>query len=194
MFAYIIGKTTFKQDNNIIFESNGIGYDIMVSLNTADRLVLNEEMKLLTHMQLREDGVSLFGFSSTEEKAIFMNLISVSGVGPKVAISILSNVNPTDLSVAIARQDITALSGIKGIGKKTAERIVLELKDKVEKIELPLFADYTVVDSKAVDEACLALVSLGMNKQDAITLARANAKDGATAEEIISKALRQMGN
>ena len=194
MFAYIIGKTTFKQDNNIIFESNGIGYDIMVSLNTADRLVLNEEMKLLTYMQLREDGVSLFGFSSTEEKAIFMNLISVSGVGPKVAISILSNVNPTDLSVAIARQDITALSGIKGIGKKTAERIVLELKDKVEKIELPLFADYTVVDSKAVDEACLALVSLGMNKQDAITLARANAKDGATAEEIISKALRQMGN
>lgn len=194
MFAYIIGKTTFKQDNNIVFESNGIGYDIMVSLNTADRLVLNEEMKLLTYMQLREDGVSLFGFSSTEEKAIFMNLISVSGVGPKVAISILSNVNPTDLSVAIARQDITALSGIKGIGKKTAERIVLELKDKVEKIELPLFADYTVVDSKAVDEACLALVSLGMNKQDAITLARANAKDGATAEEIISKALRQMGN
>ena len=194
MFAYIIGKTTFKQDNNIVFESNGIGYDIMVSLNTADRLVLNEEMKLLTYMQLREDGVSLFGFSSTEEKAIFMNLISVSGVGPKVAISILSNVNPTDLSVAIARQDITALSGIKGIGKKTAERIVLELKDKVEKIELPMFADYTVVDSKAVDEACLALVSLGMNKQDAITLARANAKDGATAEEIISKALRQMGN
>ena len=194
MFAYIIGKTTFKQDNNIVFENNGIGYDIMVSLNTADRLVLNEEMKLLTYMQLREDGVSLFGFSSTEEKAIFMNLISVSGVGPKVAISILSNVNPTDLSVAIARQDITALSGIKGIGKKTAERIVLELKDKVEKIELPLFADYTVVDSKAVDEACLALVSLGMNKQDAITLARANAKDGATAEEIISKALRQMGN
>ncbi len=194
MFAYIIGKTTFKQDNNIIFESNGIGYDIMVSLNTADRLVLNEEIKLLTYMQLREDGVSLFGFSSTEEKAIFMNLISVSGVGPKVAISILSNVNPTDLSVAIARQDITALSGIKGIGKKTAERIVLELKDKVEKIELPLFTDYTVVDSKAVDEACLALVSLGMNKQDAITLARVNAKDGATAEEIISKALRQMGN
>ena len=193
MFSYIIGKATFKQDNLVVVENNGIGYEILVSLNTAAECKLNEEMKVYTYMQVKEDGIALFGFADLEEKNLFLNLISVSGVGPKGAISILSNVSPTDLSVAINRQDITAISSVKGIGKKTAERIVVELKDKVSVIDVPN-TEYVVVDSKAVDEACLALISLGMNKLDALLYARQYATENATAEEIISKCLRQMGN
>lgn len=193
MFSYIIGKVAFKQENLVVVENNGIGYEILVSLNTASECKINEEIKVYTYMQVKEDGIALFGFSDLEEKNLFLNLISVSGVGPKGAISILSNIGPTDLSVAINRQDITAISSVKGIGKKTAERIVVELKDKVSVVDVPN-TDYVVVDSKAVDEACLALVSLGMNKQDALMYARQFATENSTAEEIISKCLRQMGN
>lgn len=196
MFAFIIGIVRQKQDNILILENNGIGYELNVSNYTLFNLpTIGEEVKIYTYFQTNENsGVSLYGFLSIEEKLMFLKLISVSGVGPKAAISILSNITLNDLTIAIATQDIKLLSSTKGIGKKTAERIVVELKDKVELSNESLTREQVIVDSKAIDEAVLALVSLGMNKNEALTLARNNAKEDSTAEEIIAKALRDMGN
>ena len=196
MFAFIIGIIRQKQDNILILENNGIGYELNVSNYTLYNLpTIGEEVKIYTYFQTNENsGVSLYGFLSIEEKLMFLKLISVSGVGPKAAISILSNITLNDLTIAIATQDIKLLSSTKGIGKKTAERIVVELKDKVELSNESLTREQVIVDSKAIDEAVLALVSLGMNKNEALTLARNNAKEDSTAEEIIAKALRDMGN
>lgn len=196
MFAFIIGIIRQKQDNILILENNGIGYELNVSNYTLFNLpTIGEEVKIYTYFQTNENsGVSLYGFLSIEEKLMFLKLISVSGVGPKAAISILSNITLNDLTIAIATQDIKLLSSTKGIGKKTAERIVVELKDKVELSNESLTREQVIVDSKAIDEAVLALVSLGMNKNEALTLARNNAKEDSTAEEIIAKALRDMGN
>lgn len=196
MFAFIIGIIRQKQDNILILENNGIGYELNVSNYTLFNLpTIGEEVKIYTYFQTNENsGVSLYGFLSIEEKLMFLKLISVSGVGPKAAISILSNITLNDLTIAIVTQDIKLLSSTKGIGKKTAERIVVELKDKVELSNESLTREQVIVDSKAIDEAVLALVSLGMNKNEALTLARNNAKEDSTAEEIIAKALRDMGN
>ena len=126
---------------------------------------------------------------------MFLLLTSVSGVGPKAATSILSNISLNDLSVAIATGDLKVLSATKGIGKKTAERIVVELKDKVEYTGEMLQQEQTMfLDTKAIDEAVLALISLGINKNEALSLARNNATENSSAEEIIAKVLRGMGN
>lgn len=197
MFSFIIGTIRQKQDNILVLENNGIGYEINVSNQTIYNLpALGEEVKIYTYFQLAENvGVALYGFLTQDEKQMFLKLISVSGVGPKAAVSILSNISLSDLSVAIATQDIKVLSSTKGIGKKTAERIVVELKDKVDYMPLidgqsqPLMAD-----TKAIDEAVIALSSLGINKNEALTLARNFATEDSTAEDIIAKVLRNMGN
>ncbi len=197
MFSFIIGTIRQKQDNILVLENNGIGYELNVSNQTIFNLpALGEEVKIYTYFQLAENvGVALYGFLTQDEKQMFLKLISVSGVGPKAAVSILSNISLSDLSVAIATQDIKVLSSTKGIGKKTAERIVVELKDKVDYMPLidgqnqPLMAD-----TKAIDEAVLALVSLGINKNEALTLARNFASEDSSAEDIIAKVLRNMGN
>lgn len=196
MFSFIKGTIRQKEDNILVLENNGIGYEINVSNYTLYNLpMVNEEVKIYTYFQISENtGISLYGFLTLDEKTMFLKLISVSGVGPKAAISILSNISLSDLVVAIATQDIKTLSATKGIGKKTAEHIAIELKDKIELTGEVYTAEQVIVDSKAVDEAVLALVSLGLNKNEALSLARANAKENSTAEEIISKALRGMGN
>ena len=143
-------------------------------------------------MAVREDGISLFGFSSVEERNLFNKLITVSGVGPKLAITILSGLSLSDLTVAIAKEDTKLLSKIKGLGKKTAERLCLELKDKLDVFtfgneEASFDTNY---DEDAVQMATDTLISLGISKNEAYMLARANAVNNATAEEIISKSLR----
>lgn len=195
MFSYIVGTIEYKKDNLLILENNGIGYEISISSNTLANLPsLNEEIKIYTFMHFKEDGVSIYGFESIEEKDLFMKLISVSGVGPKAAISMLSGIKPTDLIIAIMKEDTRLISNVKGIGKKTAERLVLELKDKVAVLgEIPTTIE-NVVDTPAVDEAINVLISLGVNKNEALKLARANAKAESSAEEIIALCLRGMNN
>ena len=134
MINFIQGKVVQKEENLLVVENNGIGYEILVSSHTSNSIsFLNEEVKVLTYMQVREDGISLFGFVSKEEKDMFLKLIEVSGIGPKMAIGILSGISLGDLSVAIFRQDVKMLCTIKGLGKKTAERLLVELKDRVLK-------------------------------------------------------------
>ena len=193
MISFLVGIIEEKIEGSIQINVNGVGYEVFVSNNTLVSLPnLGETTKILTYMAVREDGVFLYGFSGAEEKDLFLKLITVSGVGAKVALGILSGLNLSDLIVAIKTEDTRLLSKIKGLGKKTAERICLELKDKISTVGVPL-TDQTFsenYDESAVEMATETLISLGINKNDAYKLARSYAKDGATAEEIISKALR----
>lgn len=192
MLAYINGILTYKQEGMAIVECNGIGYEIFISNNTLANLPYNnEECKLYTYLQVKEDGIALFGFASMEEKNLFNKLISVSGIGPKGAITLLSGMSLTDLTVAIANQDIKSLSQIKGLGKKSAERICLELKDKFDITVLPQTEDGFNIS--AVNEAIEVLVSLGINKNQASNLAKSVAKPDMQVEQIISLALQSMG-
>ena len=193
MIAYIKGKVIDNFDGGVVLENNGIGYEIFCSATALTRLSAKGEGGVYTYFQVKEDGVCLYGFATSEEKDLFLKLITVSGVGPKGAIGILSNISMQDLIKAISLGDIKVLSSIKGIGKKTAERIAIELKDKVT-FEGSFDVPEQIVDTKAVDEAITVLVSLGVSKNDALRLAREYAKEDSTAEEIVSKALRGLGN
>lgn len=198
MIGFLVGTIEEKFENYLLLDVNGVGYELLISNNTLVALPnINETTKVLTYLQVKEDGVALYGFATKEEKQIFMQIITVSGVGPKMAISILSGMKISDLILAIKREDITLLSKIKGLGRKTAERICLELKDKVNAvgIEADLFNYNEVVNinESALNDAVETLISLGVNKNEAYKLARANASNDATAEEIILKVLKYLG-
>ena len=200
MIAFLVGTIEEKYENVLIMDVNGVGYELLISNNTLVALPnVNETTKVLTYLHVKDDGVALYGFATPEEKSIFMKLITVSGVGPKMAITILSGMKISDLIVAITREDVSLLSKIKGLGKKTAERVCLELKDKINAtgFETDLF-NYkenlgNFINENALKDAVDTLIALGVNKNEAYGLARANAGDGATAEEIILKVLRYLG-
>ena len=195
MFAFLEGTIAIKQEGYLVVNVGGVGYELNISSYSAAVLPeVNSQAKVFTYLQVKEDGVALYGFATIEEKDLFLKLITVSGVGPKMAIGILSNISMTELIKAISLNDIKILSTIKGVGKKTAERIAIELKDKVTIENITLDAQTTIVDTKAVDEACLVLVSLGVNKNDALRLVREYAKEDSTAEDIVSKVLRGMNS
>ena len=195
MISFIIGTLEEKSENGVVINCNGMGYEIQTSTATLSTLPLSgEECKIYTYLQVKEDGISLFGFTTVDERELFYKLISVSGVGPKMAITILSGINISDLIVSILKEDTMALSRIKGLGKKTAERICLELKDKLTPVGGVLIEDKILeLDENVLDDACEALISLGLSKNEALRLARQNANENSTAEEIIASVLRNMG-
>lgn len=192
MISFLMGIIEEKNENSVIINVNGVGFNVIVSTNTLSSLPLEgETAKIFTYMAVREDDISLYGFSSLEEREIFNKLTTVSGIGPKMAIGILSGLNLSDLVVAIIKEDSKLLSQIKGLGKKTAERLCLELKDKLS--ALPSQDNVTFdleYDEDAVQMATDTLISLGISKNDAYMLTRTNATKDSTAEEIISKSLR----
>lgn len=191
MISFLIGTIEDKQENSLLLDVGGVGFEMSISSNTFSALpMIGESVKVLTYMSVREDDISLFGFSSKEEKDLFVKLISVSGIGPKVAISILSGLTLNALSIAIANKDVKMLSKIKGLGAKTAERICVELKDKVSAFPLIDGNQADDYDESAVQMATDTLIALGISKSEAYMLARSNAGDNATAEEIIAKSLR----
>lgn len=198
MFSYIKGILIEKKENYIVVENNGVGYEIGISNNTLCGLPNeNEEVKIFTYFQVREDGVNLFGFASIEEKRMFLDLISVSGVGAKSALQILSGIKLKDLGVAIVSEDIKMLSKIKGCGKKTAERIIVELKDKIDAFGYAIDSDLplsnTQYDQNILTDLCEVLVSLGLNKGEAMQVAKMNYKDGVSEEELLQNCLRSIG-
>mgnify|MGYP004454964663 CR=1 FL=1 len=197
MIAYVKGKVIDEFDGGVVLENNGIGYEILCSATAAAKLSANKEGAVYTYFQLRDDGVSLYGFDNKAEKAMFIKLISVSGVGPKLGISVLSGMSLTDLATAIATSDVKSLSRIKGLGKKTAERIVLELREKISADEdgvliSPVGATNTVLSSEDED-AVIALTELGFSLADSRKAVQKAKEAGAkTAQEVISAALRSM--
>ena len=191
MISFLIGTIEDKQENSLLLDVGGVGFEMSISSNTFSALpMVGESVKVLTYMSVREDDISLYGFSSKEEKDLFIKLISVSGIGPKVAISILSGLTLNTLSIAIANKDVKMLSKIKGLGAKTAERICVELKDKVSAFPLIDGNQADDYDESAVQMATDTLIALGISKSEAYMLARSNAGDNASAEEIIAKSLR----
>lgn len=166
MYAYIKGKLIQKKPANIIIETAGIGYDILVSMNTYSNLPSqDEETSLLLHFIPREDSHNLYGFYTQDEKDLFLKLISVNGIGPKSAIAILSSINAFEFMKSIVEGNITLLQKIPGIGKKTAERMVVELKDKFKEIPVDNVGnEISLNKNKVSEEAINALITLGYGK------------------------------
>lgn len=197
MIAFIRGKVQRTEENLIIIESNGVGFELIATTSTVSRLsTSSEEVLINTYMNVREDSITLYGFFDLQEKNMFLKLITVSGIGPKLAINILSGISPTDLALSILNADLSVLSSIKGLGKRTAEKIIVELRERVGRIE-----DLDVVKSKSfsvtlnqnIEDAAFALTALGINKTEAIKLVSKIAKPDMTAEDLIKKSLRDMG-
>ena len=198
MIYFLKGKVNRVDENVVTVENNGVGYEVVCSYSTIDELTRTPgEKTVYTYLQVREDGLSLFGFSDLSEKRMFLNLISVSGIGPKMAISILSGMGARSLASAVVNSNVSLLTKIKGLGKKTAERIVLELKEKVGSISMgaqnPVDGFQEVLPevsfSAEMNDAVAILVELGIKKEEAVKLVKAKANEGDKAEEIIRKCL-----
>lgn len=166
MYDYIKGKLIAKTATQVVIEAGGIGYTVSVSLNTFSRLKDIDEAKVYTHLAIKEDAHVLFGFADEDERKIFRQLISVNGVGTGTARLILSSATPDEIESAIASGSVTTFKNIKGIGEKTAQRIIVDLRDKIKKGEPALNISF-VKENKIKEEALSALVTLGFNKQTA---------------------------
>lgn len=152
MFAYLKGNIQFKSEEYVVMEVNGIGYKIFMSKKSIDELEEDREVKVYTYLKVREDDVSLFGFKTNEELHMFELLISVGGIGAKSAITILSNITPSRFALAVITNDVNSLKKLQGIGLKTAQRIILELKDKIKTEEAILANDNTKLEEEANSE------------------------------------------
>ncbi len=196
MIGYIKGKVLSAQAGVILLENNGIGYEITCSSSVYQKLATEKSGEVYTYLAVREDDVSLYGFISPEEKNMFLKLITVSGVGPKMGITVLSNMNLSDLALKIAMSDVKGLSAIKGLGKKTAERIILELREKIsEDIEQgqTSTSKIEVQDDGENEDAIIALMSLGFTKQECVKAVKEAKANGAESiQQLISFALKSM--
>ena len=152
MFAYLKGNIQFKSEEYVVMEVNGIGYKIFMYKKSIDELEEDREVKVYTYLKVREDDVSLFGFKTNEELHMFELLISVGGIGAKSAITILSNITPSRFALAVITNDVNSLKKLQGIGLKTAQRIILELKDKIKTEEAILANDNTKLEEEANSE------------------------------------------
>ncbi len=200
MIGYLKGKVKYISPDYVLLEVGGVGYEVVCSGAAFSRLSgvkAGEEGEVYTYLQVKEDGFTLFGFADPAEKELFLRLTSVQGVGAKMAIAILSSMRPYEVSEAIAMADAKRLAAAKGVGKKLAERIILELHGKISADEL-LGSDtvggrVSVPTMSEDDDAVSALMGLGFTKQEsAQAVARAKSGGAKTVEEIISAALRGM--
>lgn len=192
MISFVRGIVAEKSENMVVIDCNGMGYEINVSSFTLDTLTRGEEATIKTYLQVREDGVALFGFIDLKEKDIFLKLINISGIGPKMAITILSQISIKDLVSAISTGNTKMLSGVKGLGKKTAERIILELSNAFDTLPL-LEPDFGFTPkTQVLDEAVDVLVSMGLVRFEATRVVKDVATPSDTTEDIIKKALKYM--
>lgn len=190
MYEYIKGKLLAKKNNYIVVENNGIGYKINTSINTMSKLNTSDDVLLYTYLHVREDAMLLYGFSQEEELFLFNMLISISGIGPKVALSLLSVLSFQDIATAVVCEDPNTLSKAPGVGKKTALRIILELKDKLKGIALDdVEAKEQIARSDKYSEALNALIVLGYNMKDARQAMDAVYVEEDSLQDMIKKAL-----
>ena len=194
MIAYIDGKLTFKDPTYVIVDVQGVGYQIKISLNTFSRLQEGERCKLHTFLHIKEDAHTLYGFAELAEKQVFLHLISISGVGPGTALMIVSSLTVPEIHQAIVREDVRTIQQVKGIGGKTAQRIILELKDKFKKDALvDVSHSGPAAHNTNRDEALSALITLGFARTVAEkTLDGIIKREGNTlsVEDLIKLALK----
>lgn len=195
MYAFIYGKIDEKTDSTLVLDCNGVGYEIYVTTQTLSTVGgIGDYVKIFTYLHVREDAMCLFGFQSKKEKEVFLNLISVSSVGAKTAMSILSGISVDDLISAIAFGDTSSIAKIKGIGKKTAERIVLELKNSIGTKDIVNLStsNISVASNSEFEDAVILLTSMGLTQADALKLVNSVYEPNDKTEDIISKALKNM--
>ena len=193
MYAYLQGKFTFKSPAQVYLDVNGLGYEVNISLNTYAAIQHLNDGKLFVHLQVKEDSHTLFGFFDKGEKEMFLLLTSVSGVGAATARMMLSSIKPDEISTAIIQGNVRLMESIKGIGKKTAERLVLELKDKVGKQFVTGNDNIYPVNNTIEQDALTALTALGISRLQAEQSIQkiVRAQPGIeNLEELIKKALK----
>lgn len=193
MISFIKGTLVATDVEGAIIEVGGLGYRLAMSYNSLTKLgQIGSQVQVLTYLYVREDALVLYGFASEEERSLFERLITVSGIGPKVALSALSRFEAAELVAAIIAQDVALVQKIPGVGKKTASRIVLELKDALDRGEIgPLFAS-AQTDARSADAATDALLSMGFTSAEA-ELALKGAPEDASESELLRYALKRLG-
>jgi holliday junction DNA helicase RuvA len=195
MISQLRGTILRKSPTEVIIDVHGVGYYVNIPLSTSEKIPgTGIDTTLLTHLHVREDAMILFGFATEAEREIFHLLISISGIGPKIALAILSGISPENLREAVRIGDVEAFTSISGVGRKTGERIILELRNKFGKLDITPMADIpTSQQLKNRSEAIIALLSLGYNRTTAENVIRAVISESQikdlSVEEMIKKAL-----
>lgn len=200
MISYIKGTLERRAESYIIVETGGIGYQIFVSPATLAKLPqTGAEVKVFTYFSVKDDGMSLYGFSSVEEQEMFHKLLTVSGVGPKGALGFLSVLKPSEIIMAILSDDVKTLSKAPGVGRKTAQRVILDLKDKCKTEDAIALGGEelqgmteVLVDGDAKFEAIDAMTALGYSRSEAAKAVNAVAAEGMSTEDILKAALKKM--
>ncbi len=197
MIGYIKGKLLANLEDTLILENNGVGFELTCSAEAKKDIVSNGGGAVYTYMAVREDDISLYGFKSLEEKKMFLKLITVSGIGPKMGITVLSNMSLTELAVKIATSDVKGLSSVKGLGKKKAELIIVELREKMgeelKQAELPAKEQQIDLADKDIQDAMLALTSLGFDKADCVAvLSKAKVAEVQGVQALIAYSLKHI--
>ncbi len=200
MITFLAGKLAAALPTQAIIDVNGVGYEVLIPLSSYDRLpAVSQPVHILTHLVVREDAHLLFGFMSPAERDLFRLLVNnVSGIGPKLALAVLSGMSVSNFKGAVVNNDVASLSKISGLGKKTAERIVLELKDKLGVVaawEAASAANAPSPEDSRANEAVLALIALGYKQVDAHKTVRdlqEKQPEIATAEDLVKHALKRM--
>ena len=193
MITHLKGKLVEKSPTNVVIEVNGIGYWVNISLTTFSQIPDIENIKLYTHLQIKEDSHSLYGFYSKKEREIFRLLISVSGIGTSTARTMLSSLDPQQVVEAISTNNVSIVQSVKGIGSKTAQRLIIELRDKILKI-YDLDETYVNSNNTTREEALSALEVLGINKKSSERLVDNIIKENQdiSVEEIIKETLKNI--
>ena len=199
MITFLHGKLVDALPTQVTVDVNGVGYDVLIPISSFDKLPLpGAEIKLLTHLQIRDDAHVLYGFMSATERELFRLLINnVSGIGPKIALNILSGINATAFRGAVAKGDVKTLSSISGVGKKTAERIVVELRDKIGQagaLEASSASRSLSESDQKINDAVLALMALGFRQleaHDSIRAAQAVLGAQASVEDLVRASLKK---
>ncbi|MBD5097115.1 MAG: Holliday junction branch migration protein RuvA [Lachnospiraceae bacterium] len=195
MISYIKGTVKYLSNEEVIIERDGIGFGILTSQNVINKLRIDDNVTLFTYMHVREDDISLFGFLSQDEKNIFRQLISISGIGPKGALAILSTLSIDELRIAVLSEDYKAIAKANGIGTKTAQRVVIDLKDKLKLEDILPDAEGSVQEEGTgndnMAEAALALTSLGYSNIEALrALKKVKNNENMSVEELLKAALK----
>ena len=195
MIHYLKGRLVSKEPTHVVIDVNGIGYLVNISLNTFTSIKDQEQVQLETYFHVKEDSQTLYGFANSSERTVFKSLISITGVGPSTAMMVLSSMTPDELKNAILTENVVAIKGVKGIGAKTAQRIVLELKDKLIKEPLEVDSGDSVLGQHNTikSEALSALLTLGISRQAAeksLSTVLQKSGNNLTLEELIKRALK----
>jgi Holliday junction DNA helicase RuvA len=191
MIGYLSGKVISSKPTQLLLDVNGVGYEVSISISTFEKIVKKDTVNLFIHTNVKDDSISLYGFYNEAEKKMFELLISISGIGPKLALSLLSGIETTDLKEAIEIGDVSRIVSIPGIGRKTAERLILELKSKVGEV---IVAGEQSVHRGLKQEAVAALTTLGYNHTTAEKTVRQvlSSNNTSSLEEVIKNALGEL--